>query len=1069
MIHPLARNSAVGSITLAIAIGIAFAGAGPPSNDPASRPSSATGATESIEFNRDIRPILSDQCYQCHGPDGAKRKANLRLDQEASAKEDRDGLCAIAPGELSASELYRRITAKDAAERMPPVKSGKSLTAAQVELLGRWISEGAKWQGHWAFIPPKEPAVPRVERPQWLHNAVDAFILARLERERLAPARESERSLLLRRVTLDLTGLPPSQAELDAFENDASPGVYAKVVDRLLASPRFGERMAIRWLIAARYADTNGYQTDAPRIMWRWRDWVLDAYNRNMPFDQFTIEQLAGDMLPRATLDQRIATGFNRNHRGNGEGGIIPEEYAVEYVVDRVETTATVWLGLTLGCARCHSHKFDPISQEEFYQFFAYFNNVPENGRAVKFGNSPPLVKSPTRAQQAQLDVLQHELASLERQAQAHEAELESAQAAWEAKLCEQRSFDWVSDLHLVALDRFERTVAPARSQSKVDAHFRDGEPSFTPGPVGSAIMLDGRGFVDLGDVAPFGFYDKFTLAGWIKPEGSHAGTIISRMADEPQGEGYSVVLDQGQIQVNLVKRWLDDAIRVETRDRVRAKEWTHVAVTYDGSRVAAGIKVYFNGKLAAMNVLLDELNQSFQTKEPLRVGAGGGLENRFIGGIDELSVHDIALSRDDVEVLATRESIGQIVGLPAPRRAPGQARKVRSCFLATQAPQPIRELHSRIRSARARIDELVDEVPTTMVMEELPAPRATHVLRRGQYDQPGPTVVAGVPSCFSPGPERTTSDRLVLARWLVAKANPLSARVAVNRDWQMLFGTGLVKTLDDFGAQGEPPSHPELLDWLATEFVRTGWDIKRLLRMIVTSATYRQSSRTDPAELQRDPDNRLLAHGPRLRLPAEMIRDQALRLARLLVERTGGPSVKPYQPPGLWNELADAEYVQDHGPSLYRRSIYTFWKRTVPPPAMVAFDAPGRETCVVRETRTNTPLQALDVLNDVTFVEAARAFAERILRDGGETAEARLTAAFQAATARRPRPEELAILVAGLDDHRARFRRDPPAARALVAIGESPRDPRLDPCELAAYTAMMQLILNLDETITKE
>jgi hypothetical protein len=1057
MIDALICKTAVSSIAMATAITIAAA---PSSADEPFGPAGRLAAPASVEFNRDIRPILSDECYQCHGPDAAKRKAKLRLDQESSAKSDRDGVCAIVPGDLSASELYRRITSQDDAERMPPVKSGKSLTSAQIELLGRWIAEGAGWQPHWAFIAPKVPAIPSVGRREWLRNAIDAFILARLEHERLVPARQSERGLLLRRVTLDLTGLPPSQAELYAFVGDDDPDAYEKVVDRLLGSSRFGERMAIRWLIAARYADTNGYQTDAPRIMWRWRDWVIDAYNRSMPFDQFTSEQLAGDMLPGAALDQRIATGFNRNHRGNAEGGIIPEEYAAEYVVDRVETTATVWLGLTLGCARCHSHKFDPITQEEFYKFFAFFNNVPEHGRAVKFGNSPPVIKSPTRAQQAQLDSLKDELADLERQARAHEPEIESAQAAWEASLRGQPAFDWASDYHMLARSHCDGSLS---------RQYRDGQPRFTAGPVGLAIMLDGRGFLDLGDVAGFGFFDKFTLAAWIKPSGARAGTIISRMAEDPQGEGYRVVLDAGKIQVNLVKRWLDDAIRVETTARLRAGEWTHVAVTYDGSRVAAGIKIYLDGKPAPLAVLLDELNQSFQTKEPLRIGAGGGSENRFDGGIDELSVHDIALAHDEVEVLATRESISQIVEIPPARRAPGQARKVRGCFLATLAPEPMRNLQGRIRSARAAIDELVERIPTTMVMEELPVPRATHVLQRGQYDQPGQRVAPGAPSCLSPWPERAKPDRLGLAHWLMNKANPLTARVAVNRDWQMFFGAGLVKTLDDFGAQGEPPSHPELLDWLATEFVRTGWDLKKLLRTIVTSATYRQSSRGLREGLQRDPENRLLSRGPRLRLPAEMIRDQALWLAGLLVERTGGPSVKPYQPPGLWNELADADYVQDHGPSLYRRSIYTFWKRTVPPPAMVAFDAPARETCIVRETRTNTPLQALDVLNDVTFVEAARAFAERIMRESGPSPDARLEAAFQAATSRRPRPEERAILVAGLNDHLARFRADPGAARALVAVGESARDPRLDPAELAAYMAMAQLILNLDETITKE
>jgi hypothetical protein len=540
-------------------------------------------------------------------------------------------------------------------------------------------------------------------------------------------------------------------------------------------------------------------------------------------------------------------------------------------------------------------------------------------------------------------------------------------------------------------------------------------------------------------------------------------------MVDQPQGEGYSVILDRGKVQVNLVKRWLDDAIRVETQSMVPEDQWTHVAVTYDGSRLAQGVSVYLDGKRAVLTVLLDELNQSFQTAEPLRIGAGGGPENRFIGAIDEPSVHDTALGPEDIEVLATRESIPEIAAIPHDRRTPGQARKIRECFLASAAPESMRETLEQLHSARAELAAFLEQIPTTMVMEEMPVPRRTHILLRGQYDQPGPQVQPGVPACLPPWPKGLKADRLGLARWLVGSENPLTARVAVNDQWQMLFGTALVRTLDDFGSQGEPPSHPELLDWLATELVRSGWDTKAMVRLIVTSATYRQSSRIVPESLKRDPENRLLARGPRLRLPAESIRDQALFLSGLLVERTGGPSVKPYQPPGLWNELSDADYVQDHGPSLYRRSLYTFWKRTIPPPAMVAFDAPGRETCIVRDVRTNTPLQALNVLNDVTFVEAARAFAERIMKEGGMRPETRLATAFEAATARRPTSRELAILRDGLTDQLVRFRRDPQAAGMLTRSGESRADPRLDPCELAAYTAIAQLILNLDETITKE
>jgi hypothetical protein len=1028
---------------------------------------SAPDADARSAYGRDIRPILSNSCYPCHGPDAAKRKAGLRLDREESARAARDGRPAIVPGDLAASELYRRITAEDPDERMPPPRSGKLLTQTQIEQIRRWIAQGARWETHWSFIPPSRPQAPEVEHREWLRNPLDAFVLAPLERHSLLPSPESERGILLRRVSFDLTGLPPTLAERDAFDNDHAPGAYERVVDRLLATPRFGERMAIGWLSAARYADTNGYQTDAPRIMWRWRDWVIDAFNRDMPFDRFTIEQLAGDLLPGATLDQKVATGFNRNHRGNAEGGIIPEEYAVEYVADRVDTTATVWLGLTLGCARCHNHKFDPIAQEEYYGVFSFFNNVPENGRAVKYGNSPPFIKTPTLAQQEEVEKLGRTLRELKQQMQDREPEVAIAQAAWEDSVHARPPFDWFDRDGLqfhAGLD----DVAGDRA-AEPGLMTRDGALRCVSGAVGNAIGLNGLAYLDAGDVAAFGFYDPFTLSAWINPGPGGQGTILSRAVDEQEGEGYSVVVERGKIQVNLVKRWLDDAIRVESALAVPSGDWTHVAVTYDGSRVAAGVRIYLDGKPAQTVVLLDELNQSFQTKEPLRIGAGGGRHARFVGAVDEPSVYARVLAAEEIEALATRESIAAILAIPRWRRTVGQALKVRQCFLASDAPERFQNLQARITVVAAARAALFERIPTTMVMQELPVPRTTRLLIRGQYDKPGAPVAPGVPGCLSRWPPGAKADRLGLARWLVDPANPLTARVAVNRAWQSLFGTGLVKTVDDLGAQGAAPGNQALLDWLATELVLTCWDQKKLLRKIVTSATYRQSSRLTEEARTRDPENRLLARGPRQRLTAEMIRDQALRLGGLLVERVGGPSVKPYQPPGLWNELADDDYLQDHGPSLYRRSLYTFWKRTVPPPAMVAFDAPGRETCIVRESRTNTPLQALNLLNDVTFVEAARCFGQRMITELGARADQRLEAAFRAATARRPRYEEIAILRAALADQLDRFRRDPSLARALLDVGESRYDARLDPAELAAYTSVAQLILNLDETISKE
>ena len=1033
--------------------------------------SAATSAqAEPIQFNRDVRPILSDACFQCHGPDKAKRKAKLHLDTEEGARS------VLAPGE---SELLKRLTTSDKSKRMPPPSAAVTLTPKQIETLTQWIKEGAKWEKHWAFIPPVRSPLPSVKDKAWPKNPLDHFVLARLEQEGLQPSPEADAVTLIRRLSLDLTGLPPTPAEVDQFLK-AWDGAGAKreaaigeLVDRLLASPRYGERMAQRWLDGARYADTNGYQTDGDRIMWRWRDWVIEAFNDNMPFDRFTIEQIAGDMLPGATLEQKIATGFNRNHRGNSEGGVIPEEYAVEYVVDRVDTTSTVWLGLAAGCARCHDHKYDPISQREFYQMFAYFNNVPEKGKAIKYGNSPPYIQSPTREQAKKLRELTDIAAAKAKQFQDLKGELQSAQTAWEKKQDYLQWIDWSYrrglHKHLPLLDQPGRDFSsilitdPFRADSRVCVR-----------------VFDGEKFVDAGDVGGFGFFDKFTISAWIHPQGKGGGTIVSRMVDTDRAEGYSLVLEKGKLHVNLTKRWLDDAIRVETEQSIQSDRWNHVLFSYDGSRLASGVKVYVNGEQAKLKVNLDDLNQSFQTSEPFRVGAGGGKVSRFVGAITEVRLYDHALDAEDVAALANLDPIERIISIDPAKRTPTQAHKVYACFLDQHAPPAIRKAYEEMLTARANRVRFDESIPTTMVMEEMPTPRATHILLRGEYDKKGAKVSPGVPAAFPALPKAEPNNRLGFAKWLVARDNPLTARVAVNRHWQMLFGAGIVKTVEDFGAQGDWPSHPELLDWLAVEFASPlptggegpgvrGWDVKRFLKLIVTSASYRQSSRVTPALLQKDPDNRLLARGPRFRLSADVIRDQALFASGLLIEKQGGPSVRPYQPAGLAKELTGTEdFVQDHGSSLYRRSLYTFWKRTIAPATLMNFDAANREICVVRETRTNTPLQALNLMNDVTFVEAARVLAERAIKSV-ITLDDRLALAFRLAVVRSPTPAELKILRSAFELHRDHYRANQAAALKLVSTGEAPRDQKLDVTELAAYAAVCNLILNLDEVITKE
>ena len=1026
-----------------------------------------------VEFDRDIRPILSQNCFTCHGPDERQRQANLRLDTREGIFADRGGYQVVVPESPQDSRLMQRVGAENPAQRMPPPGSGMELKPDQIRLLGSWIEEGAKWQQHWAFSPLRQPELPRVQASHRVRNPIDTFILERLEQEGLEPSAEADRTTLIRRVTLDLTGLPPTPAEVDAFLADPSPAAYGLLLDRLLASPRHGERMAWRWLEAARYADTNGYQSDGERYMWRWRDWVIDAFNRNMPFDQFTVEQIAGDMLPAATLDQKIASGFNRNHSGNGEGGIIAEEYAVEYVVDRVDTTSTVWLGLTMGCARCHDHKYDPITQKEFYQLFAFFNNVPEKGDANKHGNSPPMIKAPTREQQRQLQELERKLAGAEHHFSDLNSEIETAQRKWETALPKNQTLDWTITRGLAARYSLDGKLDGELSERPEDypgAQFLEGEAVFVPGRLGEAGAFDGKRFIDAGDIGQFGYLDKFSLGAWVYLTDSSGGTILSRMDDTDESHGYSLEVKEGRIHLTLSVRRLDDALLVQTAERLAPEQWHHVLATYDGSRLASGVTLYVDGRAERLEVLLDDLNQSFKTEEPLRIGARGGPEKRFHGSIDEVRVYSVRVEADEAATLAAPESIDEIAAVFVSDRTLQQAAKLRSCFLERYSPPSIRRAWQDLIQSQNRRDDFFEQIPTTMVMAERETPRDTFLLNRGEYDKPGEKVTANVPSVLPPLPASQKKDRLALARWLVDPANPLTARVTVNRLWQMYFGAGLVKTAENFGTRGEPPTHPQLLDWLATEFVRTGWDLKALHKTILMSATYRQTSRVTPVTEKIDPANQWLARGPRLRLSAEMIRDQALFSSGLLVEQIGGPSVRPYQPAGLWKELSDSGgYTQDSGENLYRRSLYTFWKRTIPPPLLGTFDAATRETCVVRETRTNTPLQALTLLNARTFVEAARVLAQRTLREGGATASDRIDLAFRLVSARRPNPRELEILLDGLEHHLGDYRKDPGAAFDLTGVGETPRDEKLEVTELAAYTAMANLILNLDETVTKE
>ena len=945
-----------------------------------------------------------------------------------------------------------RISHSDPAERMPPVDSGKTLSPADIALLARWIDEGASWKKHWSLTTPVRPEIPGVRHQAQVRNPVDAFVLARLEAEGLEPAPEADRVTLIRRLSYDLTGLPPTPAEVEAFVADAAPDAYEKLVDRLLASPRYGEHMARYWLDAVRYGDTHGLHFDNERALWKYRDWTIAAFAGNKPFDQFTIEQMAGDLLPGATLEQRIATGYNRCNLSTSEGGSIDDEVLARYAVDRVEAMSTVWLGLTTGCAVCHDHKFDPISQKEFYELFAFFSGAADGAMDGNALAPPPILKLPT-------------------------AEQESRKAQLTAQLAET-----------------QQTLAA--ELANVEYH----EPAAQP----AAEPLERREFVWIEDALPSGAKPSSDAGGWqfvAAPSPVHSGSKSSARTSQGLSQHYFTEakpgLRVGEGDVLFAYVYLDPLNPPkEVMLQFNDGSWEHRAVWGDDiipwgspnspSRVLAGA--------------LPEVGKWVRLEIPAAtVGLAPGAT---LGGW-AFTQHDGTVWWDTAGIVTRtpqdqQDWTSQLAweayergqaksALPGPvleavklepaKRNEGQQKLVREHFLQNvYAPtrQRFAPLQTRIAEATKGLADIEGQVPSTMVMADMPQPRDTFVLIRGAYDKKGEKVTPGVPAAIAPFPADAPRNRLGLARWLVDPANPLTARVTVNRFWQQYFGTGIVKTAQDFGAQGAWPTHPELLDYLATEFIGTGWDVKRLQRLIVTSHTYRQSSRSTPEMRQRDVANELLARGPRFRLDAEVIRDSALAAGGLLVEQIGGPSVRPYQPDGLWPAVAfvgsnTSDYKPDEGSGLYRRSLYTFWKRTSPPPSLVTFDAPSRETCTVRRLRTNTPLQALVLMNDVQYVEAARRLAERAMTEAGPAPADRAALAFRLCTARLPVADELIVLVGVYEKQLAGFQADVEAANKLLAVGRSKRNESLPAPELAAWTMTANLILNLDETVTKE
>ncbi len=1029
-----------------------------------------TFAAEKVRFNRDVRPILSDTCFHCHGPDEKERKGGLRLDlREEAMKPAKSGATAIVPGKPEQSEIITRVLSKDAEEVMPPNKLHKNLSPAQKEVLRKWVSEGAEYEGHWAFIKPV-----RIEPPLKAANPIDGFLRARLANAGLRPSPAASKEALIRRVTLDLTGLPPSPAEVQAFLADTEPGAYERVVDRLLASPAYGEHMAAPWLDLARYADSNGFQSDTSREMWHWRDWLIDAFNRNLSFDKFTIEQIAGDMLPNAAKDQILATGFNRNHRLNGEGGRIVEEWFAETVIDRVETTGLTWMALTFNCCRCHDHKYDPITQKEFYQLFSYFNSCEETGVLGEFGgsaetrrggNTQPVLFLPTPENTRQLAALDEKIKQTEKQIAALRKELPEAIASWEkefsAALLEPASA-WKSPAPLEARSLGGATLSVQEDGSLLAGGKNPANDTYEIILKPEQTQLTGLMLEVLPDASHPGKSlgrssgGNFVLTGvevdvQAPGENEPSGAVFTRAEADYEQKGYEVS--------KIVESQPKPVKGKRTADKKTGKPGWAV----DGANPA--------NKVPRKSLFVCEpIDLPAGTKLTVRLVHASSFGDHNIGRfkIQTASAPPALLSLKQGAVAETLKIALQVE--PA-KRTPAQRAEIEKFYIANTS-NPIRQAETQIADLRKKLKDTTDSQESSMIMKEAATPRPAFILARGEYDKPAEEVSRAVPAVLPPLPAGAPNNRLGLAMWLVSGEHPLTARVWVNRVWERFFGTGIVKTTENFGSQAEWPSHPELLDWLATEFVRLNWDMKAMQRLIVTTEAYRQSSAVAPEHLAKDPENRLLARMPRLRLSAETLRDQALAISGLLVDKIGGPSVRPYMPEAVWDETSVygnlRNYKPEQGEGLYRRTLYTIWKRTAAPPSMLLFDSPSREICTVKRSRSNTPTQALALLNEVTYVEAARKLAEGMLTEGGATPESRVEWAFMRVLSRKPDAFEKETVTKRLKTRLERIAPNETAALQLVSVGSSKPASSLPAAELAAYTVTANVLLNLDETVSR-
>jgi len=1106
--NALVAGLAAGSVVLLVQAGCQHAPA------PAPAPAKLT-------FNDDIEPILAENCYGCHGPDPGSRKAGLRLDRGdfPFVAHEKFGP-AIVRFQPDKSPLVQRIESKKEKEMMPPPEEHKTLKPDEIALLRRWIAEGAEYQEHWAFIPPTAKTPPQVPAALAgsVRNPIDQFIVARLARDHLNPSPEADRRSLIRRVTLDLTGLPPSPKEVDAFLADTAPGAYERVVDRLLASPRFGEHRAHYWLDYVRYADTHGIHFDNYRAIWPYRDYVIRAFNANKPFDRFVREQLAGDLLPARTWDELAATGYIRCNLTTNEGGDIPEETYVNQTRDRVETFGVTFLGLTTGCAACHDHKFDPFTHRDFYRLAAFLNNTSEKPWDLNVADPGPVVRLPRDEDRVAAEVVLARRADLQERLDARRRRGRELVAAW------------IASGHLpapVSPDALElrlrldegrgdlvKNSAPAAAVKEFKADTNPlvwGENSW----LWPSMRMDILSRLRLGPVGDVEAGEKFSAGGWLmlrmKPGNGDTGdgSLLSRMGDDKSrdGAGWEIYQEKQHFIVNLVPAReaaspsaAPEAVRpppvdkdaedndgkaagkpkrgisVATRDTYPRDEWRHVFFTYDGSRHADGVKIYVNGAPVETEVVLDKLTDSasIRTEAAMQLGRRDDFQPMRETRFQDVRFYRRALPPEEVVRLPFEDVAAEIVARqPDPSKWSGDEAFVVTdrWFLGGVDPEA-KKLAAAVAEHTAALDALTKDGDPTLIAVERPTPAYADILKRGDYYSRIERVGPGTPHFLPPPPAGAPEDRRGLAEWLLAPEQPLFARVTVNRMWQEIFGTGLVETSGDFGIMGTKPSHPELLDWLAVRFRESGWDVKQFYRLLVTSGAYRQSSAASPESLAQDPNNRLLSRGPRFRMDAEMLRDSALAVSGLLVEKIGGPPAKPYQPAGLWEEVAMPEsntrvYVADHGDGLYRRSVYTFRKRVSMPPSMEAFDAQSRETVCPRRVRTDTPLQAFVTMNDPQWFESARVLAQHALRAESDT-DGRLDFMARTTLSRGLMPREVAVFQRSMGEFRASFGPNPQAAREILTVGESPVDPALPPAELAEWTMVASQFLNLDEFLTK-